>query len=133
MLDYGAMQVRVFRASEALPIQNASVKITGSDEYNGDIQISLLTDNDGVTPTVNLPAPPPELSRSPGAKSQPYSTFDVEIVKAGYYPKKIISIPIFAGIKAVLPIEMIPLSYSETGDVIRLENLNSVIFENEML
>jgi hypothetical protein len=133
MPDYGVIQVRTFRASEALPIKNASVKITGSDEHNTDIQISELTNSDGITPEIRLPAPSASLSMFPNAASQPYSNFDVEIVKEGYYPKKILNIPIFAGIKAVLPIEMIPLVYSENGDIKPLNNLNSVIYENDKL
>ena len=133
MPDYGIIQIRAYRASEALPIQNAAVKITGSGEYNSDIQISQLTDNDGITPEIRVPAPAASLSTSPNASSQPYSVYDVEIAKEGYYPKRIVNIPIFAGIKAMLPIEMIPLAYSEDGKVIPLDNLNAIIYENENL
>lgn len=133
MSDYGTLQVRAFRASEALPIENALVKVTGSGEDNGDIQISQLTDSDGITPEIKLSAPPPALSMSPNAAAQPYSTFDVEIIKEGYYVKKILNVPIFSNIKATLPIEMLPFAYSEKGNVIQLNNINSVIRENDNL
>ena len=131
--DFGTIQIRAFEASEALPIQNATVKITGSDEYNRDIQISQLTDSDGMTKAIPLPAPPANLSMSPGAVLEPYSVFDVEIVKDGYYPKRIFNVPIFAGIKAMLPIEMLPLTYNKDGSIIQLKGLNSIIYENENL
>ena len=130
--DYGILQIRVYRASEALPIRNAVVKITGADEYNTDIMISELTDIDGLTKEIPLQTPARYLSLSPNPASSPYSVYDVDITKAGYYPKKIFNVPIFAQTKASLPIEMIPVAYDQNGAVIPLENLNSVIYENDL-
>lgn len=131
--DFGTLRIRLFEASEALPIENAVVRITGSSEYNSDVQISLLTDNNGLTEEVKLPAPKTSLSLSPAPPDEPYSVFDVEIIKEGYYLKSITNVPIFAGIKATLPIVMIPMSYYENGTLIPLDNLNSTIYENENL
>ena len=131
--DYGTIQIRAYSASEALPVVDASVKISSAGESNRDLQFSLLTDIDGLTKELMLPAPSARLSMSPGASSLPYSEFDIEIVKDGYYPKKILNVPIFAGTRAILPIEMLPLSYQDDGSVIPLKNLNSIIYENEKL
>ena len=130
--DYGILQVRVYRASEALPIENAVVKIVGSGEYNSEIIISRLTDMDGLTEEITLPTSNVNLSLSPNPPSAPYSVFDVEIIKDGYYPKKIFNIPIFSTTKAVLPIEMIPVAYDNSGQIIPLENLNSIIYEKNL-
>ena len=131
--EYGIMQIRTTRASEALPLEGALVKITGSGEDNTYVKYSEITNQDGLTKELKLPTPSKSLSMSPNATAIPYSVFDVEIVKDGYYPKKIVNIPIFSGIKAVLPIEMIPLAYSENGEIIHLKNLNSIIYENQHL
>ena len=130
--DFGALQIRAYRASEALPIQDAVVKIVGSGEYNSEIMISRLTDVDGLTDEMRLPTPSKSLSLAPSPPAVPYSVFDVEIVKEGYYPKKIFNVPIFAGVKASLPIEMIPIAYDESGSIIQIKNLNSVIYENNL-
>ena len=131
--DFSIMQIRTFTASEALPLEGASVKIIGSGEENRDVKISQITDSDGLTNVVRLPAPSTSLSMSPSSKSIPYSVYDVEITKIGYYPKRIYNVPLFSGTKAMLPIEMIPISYAEDGSPIPIQNLNSVIYENEHL
>lgn len=130
--DQGILQVRVYRASEALPIPNAIVRIMGADEYSSDVKISKLTDSDGTTEEIKLPTPGISLSLTPSPPSAPYSVFDIDVTKEGYYPKKIFNVPIFAGTKASLPIEMIPIAYNGNGDIIQIENLNSVIYENDL-
>lgn len=129
----GNIRVRTYVASGAIPIDGVLVKIYGTDDYNKDVVYSLLTDKDGITKEVSLPAPPRAYSSAPGAKESPYSVYNVEITKNGFYPKRIDNVPIFNGVNAVLPIEMIPLVYDENGSVIRQNNLNSVVYENEHL
>lgn len=131
--NFGNMRIRTYTAAGALPIDGALVKIYGTDDYNKDIIYSLLTDEDGITKEVSLPAPPKVYSASPGAKESPYSVYNVEITKNGFYPKRIDNVPIFNGIRAVLPIEMIPLSFAEDGSVVKQNILNSTIYENEHL
>ena len=131
--SFGNMRIRAYTASGALPTEGALVKIYGIDEYNKGVVYSLLTDEDGITKEISLPAPPRSYSTAPGAIAAPYSVYNVEISKDGYYPKQIDNVPIFNGINAVLPIEMIPLSYDKSGSVIPQNNLNAVIYENEHL
>lgn len=131
--DFGTMRIRTYTASGALPVDGALVKIYGTGDYNKDTVYSLLTDEDGITRGISLPAPPKLYSSSPGAKESPYSVYNVEITKNGFYPKRIDNVPIFNGISAILPIEMIPLSYADDGSVINQNNLNSTIYENEHL
>ena len=131
--NFGNIRVRTYAASGALPIDGVLVKIYGTDDYNKDVIYSLLTDEDGITRELSVPAPPRAYSAAPGAKETPYSVYNVEISKSGFYPKRIDNVPIFQGINAVLPIEMIPLSYDRGGNVIPQSNLNSTIYENEHL
>ena len=131
--NFGNMRIRAYTAGGALPVEGALVKIYGSDDYNKDTVYSILTDVDGITKEIALPAPPKVYSASPGAKESPYSVYNVEIAKDGFYPKRIDNVPIFNGIRALLPIEMIPLLYADDGSVIKQNNLNSTIYENEHL
>ena len=131
--SFGNLRVRTFTAAGALPIENALIKIYGAESYNNGIAYSLLTDNDGITQELSLPAPLKLYSASPGAKESPYAVYNVEIAKDGFYPKQIENVPIFSGTSAVLPIEMIPLSYMKNGDIAPQSNLNSIIYENEHL
>ncbi len=129
----GSMKIRTYAASGAIPVEGVLVKIYGADEYNKDVMYSVITDVDGVTKEIPLPAPAESLSTSPGAVEAPYSVYNVELVKAGFYPKRIDNVPIFADRTAILPIEMIPLTYTFNGYVVPQSNLNSVIYENENL
>ena len=131
--NYGNIRVRAYTAAGALPTDGVLVKIYGIDEIGGDVMYSVLTDEDGITKEISLPAPPRAYSAAPGANQSPYSVYNVELVKDGFYPKRIDNVPIFNGINAVLPIEMIPLIYGKDGEIIPQDNLNSVIYENEHL
>ena len=131
--NYGTLQIRSYTASGALPVKEAVVKITGAEESNGYIQYSVLTDSDGITKQIPLPTPLKEYSLSPNPKETPYSIYDATISKEGYYTKVIKSIPIFEFTNAFLPIEMIPLSYDETGKIRALANMNTTVYENEFL
>ena len=131
--NFGNIRIRTYTAAGALPIDGVLVKIYGADEYNRDVMYSLITDENGITKEISLPAPPRAYSAAPGAKEMPYSVYNVELSKSGFYPKRIDNVPIFNGIDAVLPIEMIPLSYNQDGTVQSQGNLNSVIYENENL
>ena len=131
--NFGNIRVRTYAASGALPIEGVLVKIYGSGEDNRDSVYSLLTDKNGITRELSLPAPPRVYSSAPGASECPYSVYNVELTKEGFYPKRIDNVPLFNGINAVLPIEMIPLSYAENGEVLKQSNLNSTVYENEHL
>ena len=129
----GAIRVKTYTAGGALPIEGTLVKLYGTDDYNKDVKYSIITDSNGVTEKILLPAPSKEYSISPGAKEAPYAVYNVELAKDGYYAKRIDNIPIFGDTSALLPIEMIPIAYTDDGVIIPNGNLNSVVYENEKL
>ena len=129
----GQIRVRTYTAAGALPVEGTVVRIYGTDDYNKDVKYSLITDANGITERITLPAPIKEYSMRPGSAESPYAVYNAELVKDGYYPKRIDNIPVFSGTNALLPIEMIPLSYSENGAVVPNNTLNSIIYENENL
>ena len=129
----GKIHIKTYTADEALPVSDTLIKIYGTDDYNKDIKYSLITDSNGITEEISLPAPAKNYSTSPGAKEAPYAVYNVELAKDGYYPKRIDNVPIFSDTTALLPIEMIPFSYDKEGLVIPNKNLNSIIYENDKL
>ena len=129
----GNIRIKTYMADEALPVSDTLVKIYGTDDYNKDIKYSFITDSNGVTEEISLPAPNISYSTSPGAEEYPYAVYNVELAKDGFYPKRIDNVPIFSDRSALLPIEMIPLSYNADGAVIPNNNLNSTIYENDKL
>lgn len=106
----GKLRIRAYTAGGALPISGARVQISGAEEGNRDVKYVLLTDRDGMTEEITLPAPNASYSKFPYPSQTPYALYDVEISKDGYITKKIHGLPIFAGIESFQGINMIPLS-----------------------
>ena len=87
--SYGRLVINTYTGSGAIPVPSATVRIRGSDESNRFIEYSVLTDEDGISPTVNLPAPDISYSLTQNPSESPFSSYDIEIMKDGYYTKKI--------------------------------------------
>ncbi|MBO5906529.1 MAG: hypothetical protein J6Q85_00050 [Clostridia bacterium] len=123
--DFGNFRARAYTAG-ALPVEGATVRILGAEEANRGVAYSLITDVDGLTPSVRLPAPSKEYSMAPDPKEAPYSLYDLEISADGYFPKRIYGVMIFAGISSLQEINMIPSSDNFPSDYPR-GNVNAVV------
>ena len=106
----GYLIVKVSTASGAIPVENVTVVIQGNDTDNQDIFLSKITNRDGLTDKVILPAPNGNLSNAPNPSSRPYSTYNIDIYKEGYYPQHYNNVPIFAGITAIQNARIIPVA-----------------------
>ncbi len=129
----GTLRIRTYTAGGALPVNNALVKIRGAEEDNRLISYTLITDRDGLTPLVTLPAPNVEFSLSPGPIEKPYSVYDVEISAPGFYTKRISGLTVFPGVNSIQLVNMIPSSGNSAEEYPR-GNINTVIPEtNDLL
>ena len=81
-LDKGNLQVFVTAGDSPAPIPGARVRI--SDPENGKVLEERSTDGSGLTPFLELPAPPIELSVAEGeADRRPYAVYNVTISAPG--------------------------------------------------
>ncbi len=98
----GYLIFSVSSANEALPIENASIHIVGTDEQNKDVEYSLTTDRSGRTERITLKVPSRELSLSPGT---PYgfSRYNATVTKEGYYTQTFLGLPVFDGVTSIQP------------------------------
>ena len=131
--DSGTFIVKAYTAGGALPVPKSVVRISGADENNGFIEFSLITDVDGLTPRITLPAPQKGDSLTPNPKEFPYSKYNIEISAEGYYPKRINNVAVFAGTDTFLPINMVPLAIYERGVDFPADTLNTTVNENPFL
>ena len=132
MLDSeGVLRIRTYTASGALPVEGAVVEIRGAEEENSTVVYSVLTDRDGITEPIALPAPSLSYSLSPSPSEKPFALYDVNINAEGYYPKRILGVSVFSGINSWQNANMIPIS-SGVGEYPR-GNVNVIIPENESL
>lgn len=125
----GTLSVSTFAADSALPISDSLVRIYGTDEENREIQYSTLTDIDGRSRPIVLPAPSKEYSLSPAAAEKPYYSYDVYIEKAGYVSKALRRVAVFEDITTSLIVNMIPISKSPLTEI----NTDSESTENPNL
>ena len=116
MTSNGYLIVKVSTAGGAIPIEAVTVIIQGKDEENKDILISLLTDRNGLTEKVSLPAPKKDLSTAPAPDSKPYSSYNIDVYKKGYYPQHYTGVPIFDSITAVQNARIIPIAEFDGKD-----------------
>ena len=126
----GHLIVKVSTASGAIPIENASVIVRGVGEENKSVLISLLTDRNGLTPRISLPAPERELSEAPNPSSKPYSSYNIDVYKDGYYPQHYSGVPIFEGVTAVQNARIIPISEFDATDPFYTPEQNFDEYEN---
>lgn len=106
----GYLRVRASGAAGALPVEGAVVMITADndDGEGGSVIASLRTDQSGVTPTVEIPAPPRSLSLRPGSAQRPYSKVNIAVSADGYYPVENVGVPVFDGSLSQQNVNMIP-------------------------
>lgn len=132
-MGFGTLKIRAYIAEGAYPLEGVVCTITGVDEWNRDISLIAVTDSDGVTEPISLPAPDRIYSQSAAAKEPSYSSYDVVVSKENYYTKRIRQVPVFSGVDAVLPVNMIPYVDYKDGGTYPRGNINSTVYENEML
>ena len=123
----GKLVVWVTASSGGIPIDGALVTVY-SPLSAGEAIAVRSTDIDGKTEIMELDAPPRELSEAPqNGGVRPYAIYNVDVRKDGYYDVSNQEVPVFDGILAVLPVNMIPLS---EGDSTELEPRSGMTIKN---
>ena len=114
----GYLIVHVTTARGAIPLEGAQVTVRdASEEFTenrGDVRALLISGRDGNTERIELPAPPVGTSLSPGG-AVPFETYNLEVHLEGYRRQIYYALPIFEGITAIQPVDMVPLSENGNG------------------
>ena len=120
----GYLKVRVTTGDNALPIENATVTVSKGSGSAKELINKQSTDKNGETQQISLPAPPKELSQTPG-NTNTYSKYNVRVDYTGYYSVENIDVPVFDGQLSIQPTQMIPLPLDS------LNGKTTSIIENE--
>lgn len=131
--DIGTLVVKAYTAGGALPVPNTVIRILGADEENRFIDYSVMTDVDGLTEKIYLPAPPKNESLYPEQTENPYAQYIIEISAKGYYPKNINNVALFSGTETFQSVNMIPVSVYERGVEYPMNTLFTTVEENPYL
>ncbi|MBQ8747257.1 MAG: hypothetical protein IJZ08_05250 [Clostridia bacterium] len=129
----GYLRVIVRKARETLPIEGAFVRIYSGEAGEGSVLLySLRTNEDGITDTVQLTAPPAALSMKPGDPA-PYGVYNITVQKDGYGTVENVGVPIFDGVISTQPVQLIPLSEFRTDGESELRIFETPTGENPLL
>ena len=127
--NYGTLTVKTESAFGALPVKDATVSFRRQTGDGAKLFAVLMTDEDGETEPLKIPAPPVSNSLSPGGET-PYSLVNVEVFADGYYSVMLMGVPIFTGISSTQTVNMIPLP--ESHQYSKYPSGNYIITESEV-
>lgn len=102
----GQLQIRLTAELTYTPVSNARIQITYPGQPDNVLE-ELTTDDSGLTPSIELPAPPRDYSLEPES-SQPYSDYSLSINAPGYQQLVIDGTQVLAGETAIQPVELLP-------------------------
>ena len=97
MADTGYLRCAAFAESLGMPVPHATIAVSSG----GKVLEELVTDEDGQSPIVELPAPPLDYSLEPSPASQPYADYDITVTADGFAPESINGIQIMPSATAL--------------------------------
>ncbi len=111
--ETGTLRAETFAADRAFGISSARVMIFLPLASGNVTLFDGLTNVDGISDNVRLPAPPRELAMSPqasGASKLPYADYTVYVEHPDYVRAVFTNVPVFSGIESVQPVRMLAKS-----------------------
>lgn len=133
----GYIIVNVTTANQAIPLENATVYVYEYDlqeenQNRGGLITVEQTNMSGTSPIIPLPAPSRSESMAPGG-IKPYTTYNLDVIKDGYYNQSYINVPVFDGITAIQNVDLIPLSDNSLNRSLRYNDYTFFESENKKL
>ncbi len=113
--DKGKLKVNLTSQINARPIADASVSISYTGVPDSRLE-QLTTDSSGQTETIELDAPPLDLSLDPENEVQPYSEYTLQVTAPGYEPVSIAGAEILSSVTAIQNITLRPIDTPETSE-----------------
>lgn len=111
----GTLKISVISSIGLIPVEDATVTVSYTGDPERPLEV-LTTDSSGQTPTIELSAPPIELSLNPDATMQPYSEYNISVTADGYEPVYVSGSEILADELSLQTIRMNPLSTSDEAE-----------------
>lgn len=96
--SFGKLQIRCVTPNMA-PIEGATVNISSPAQPTTVIE-QLTTDVSGLTPAIELPAPPIDYSLEP-SEVQPYAEYNIQIAQPEYTPVSISNMQVLSDVTAL--------------------------------
>ena len=113
MPDTGKLQINV-TSNVNIPIESATINLTYAGQPDNVIEV-LRTNNSGQTESIDLAAPPVDLSLTRDNIIQPYSEYSIYVTAEGYEPVDISGIEILTDTASVQEVKLTPATATGTG------------------
>lgn len=114
-IDIGRLQISVTSAITSFPVADATISISYTGVPGATLE-QVRTDSSGQTETLELDAPPIELSLNPNNEVQPYSEYTLDVTAPGFEPVSISGTEILADVTALQNITMQPSEPNEPAE-----------------
>lgn len=108
--ESGTLKVEAFASDRAFGIPSARVMVFLELPGGNAAVFDGLTDINGSTESIRLPAPPKSISQSPqtGANPRlPYAVYSVYVEHPDYVRSVFTNVPVFSGIESIQPVRML--------------------------
>lgn len=107
MPDSGYIQVLATTSNAQIPLENVAVTVTAAD---GTAIAMRLTDRNGLTTPIEVPAPAPSAGLTPDTGIRPYTPVNVYARLNGYEQEENENLQVFPNTTTRLTLQLIPLS-----------------------
>lgn len=114
-MSLGYLKAFVTTARGALPVSNAQVIVTRLIDEEELLEQVARTDNSGYSPLFTLPAVSAVYSLSP-ENPAPFTYYNMYVRADGFYPILLREIPMYGGITAIQPVDLIPITEGDTSN-----------------
>ena len=118
MQETGTLLVRVYTSRAQIPVEGATVAITGREREGKRELISIqVTDSSGTIRPVSIPTPASIDSTQPDPPEGtiPFASCDVWAEHPGFAALRAQGVQIFSGVETIQNMELIPLPQGESG------------------
>ncbi|MBQ2841675.1 MAG: hypothetical protein IJE72_01410 [Clostridia bacterium] len=108
--ESGSLRVEAYASDRAFGVPSARVMVFLELPEGNAAVFDGLTDINGSTESIRLPAPPKSLSQSPQTGSNPrlpYAVYSVYVEHPDYVRSVFTNVPVFSGIESIQPVRML--------------------------
>ena len=118
MSEQGTLRIRVYTSIAQIPVEGATVVVTGKGTKGKRRLISVqVTNQSGMVRPIMLDTPDTGESTAPAGQGEPrsYASCNIWAEHPGYAMLQVENVQVFPGVETVQDMELIPLGEDECG------------------
>ena len=118
MAEKGRLQIRTYASNMLIPIANSNVTVTTGEGDEKKILAFRMTDENGLTETLNIDTPPFSDSQTDNSPDNtPFAVVDILVEKENYSITLIKDVQVFSDRLSEQNVEMVPMPENSNFDL----------------